>query len=411
MTDLAATAASPSPTDTVHAPADDPVVRLCAELIAAPSANPPGDEEPVAAVVQARLERAGFDVRRRYARPGRPNVLAVLERGEGPHLILQAHLDTKPAAPPGAEPAGWSGDPLVARIADGLLYGLGACDTKGGLAAMVVAAERLARRDDWSGRLEVQGVADEEDGSALGAAFLLSEGLLAADAAIVSEPTGCLPSAAQLGNAWAEVTVTTAGAHAGTPTRGQDAVEVARRFMAEVEALLAQLPTDPAFPHHPRLNVGHLAAPGHPGTLSSGCVMRCDVRVLPGQRHDVVMGVYTRAASAVADACPGSALTVRPYQGGGCESHAVAADHPLVLAFDRTPVDGAGGRCSFAGGSDARFFARAGTPAVVHGPGHLDQAHAPDEYGPVRHLVLAADQIETVAADFLQPVGRRRAGR
>ncbi|MEV4614270.1 M20/M25/M40 family metallo-hydrolase [Kitasatospora sp. NPDC049258] len=411
MTDLAVPAPSPAPTGTVPTLPDDPVVRLCAELIAAPSANPPGDEEPVAAVVQDRLERAGFAVRRHYARPGRPNVLATLERGEGPHLILQAHLDTKPAAPPGAEPVGWSSDPLVARIADGLLHGLGACDTKGGLAAMVVAAERLARRDDWSGRLEVQGVADEEDGSGLGAAFLLSEGLLTADAAIVSEPTGCLPSAAQLGNAWAEVTVTTTGAHAGTPSRGQDAVEVARRFMAEVDALLTRMPTDPAFPHHPRLNVGHLAAPGHPGTLSSSCVLRCDVRVLPWQRHDSVMEVYTRAASAVADACPGSALTVRPYQGGGCESHAVADDHPLVRAFDRASADRAGERCSFAGGSDARFFARAGTPAVVHGPGHLDQAHAPDEYVPVGHLVLAADQLEAVAAGFLQSVDRRRAGR
>lgn len=383
---------------------DDPVIRLCAELIAAGSANPPGDEERVATVTEDHLVRSGFTVQRRTARPGRPNVLADLERGPGRHLILQAHLDTKPAGPPGAELAGWTGDPLVARIEDGLLYGLGACDTKGGLAAMLVAAGRLARRDDWTGRLQVQGVADEEDGSALGAAFLLQEGLLTADAAVVAEPTGCLPSPAQLGNAWIEVSIATGGAHAGTPWKGDDAVAVARHFMAAVETELSGMPTHPAFPHHPRLNVGHLSAPGHPGTVSSRCALRCDIRVLPGQSHDSVMAAYHRAGRATADAYPDARVSASPYQGGGCESHEVAGDSPLMLAFDRAlrATGSAAGHCFFAGGSDARFLARAGTPAVVYGPGYLDQAHAPDEYVPVDQLVTAARQIEAVVVDFLR---------
>ncbi|MFD0570725.1 M20 family metallopeptidase [Kitasatospora gansuensis] len=331
-------------------------------------------------------------------------MLATLDRGPGPRLILQAHLDTKPAGPPAA----WSGDPFTARVTDGLMYGLGACDTKGGLAAMLVAADRLARRSDWQGQLEVQGVADEEDGSALGAEFLLAEGLLIADAAVVSEPTGALPSPAQLGNAWAEVTIRTPGAHAGTPWKGIDAVEVARRYVAVLERLLREMPTDPAFPHHPRLNVGHLMAPGHPGTLSSSCMLRCDIRVLPHQRHATVMDLYDRAAREVADPPAGVSLHVGPYQGGGCESHAIAVDHPLLLAFDAAAqaLGVPSGRCSFAGGSDARYFARAGTPAVVHGPGDLDRAHAPDEFVPISELRLAARQIELVAADFLQSPGR-----
>jgi acetylornithine deacetylase/succinyl-diaminopimelate desuccinylase family protein len=380
------------------------VVQLCVELIAADSSNPPGGEEAVAVIVEDHLARSGFAIRRVAARPGRPNVLATLERGTGPHLILQAHIDTKPAGP-----VGWTSDPFAARIDDGLMYGLGACDTKGGLAAMLVAADRLAQRDDWSGRLEVQGVADEEDGSEFGAAFLLREGLLAADAAIVAEPTGCLPSAAQLGNAWAEVTITTSGAHAGTPWKGEDAVAVARRFMEAAEKELGDMPTDPAFPHHPRLNVGHVSAPGHPGTVSSRCVLRCDVRVLPFQEHSSVMDVYARVARRVADAHPDAEVSISPYQGGGCESHAVADDSPLVRAFDRAlAADGReGGRCSFFGGSDARFFGRVGTPAVVYGPGHLAQAHAPDEYVPVDQLVAAARHIEAVVVDVLRPSSAR----
>jgi acetylornithine deacetylase/succinyl-diaminopimelate desuccinylase-like protein len=106
---------------------------------------------------------------------------------------------------------------------DGFLYGLGACDVKGGLAAQVLAACALAGTPGWSGELVVQAVADEEDGSRLGAEHLLALGLLTADGAIVAEPTGCAPSLVQLGNAWAEITIGGRAAHAGTPERGQDA--------------------------------------------------------------------------------------------------------------------------------------------------------------------------------------------
>jgi len=312
--------------------------------------------------------------------------------------VFQAHSDTKPAAA-----AGWTVDPLGGEVRDGRLYGLGACDTKGGLAAQLVAARLLAERDNWSGELVLQAVADEEDGSQLGAGHLLEQGLLAADGAIVAEPTGCVPSLAQLGNAWAEITITGQAAHAGTPERGTDAFQAALLYIAEIEALLATIEPDPAFPGHPRLNVGHLSVPGHPGTVPGQCSLRCDIRVLPGHDRDDVLALYGRAAERVRERITAQ-VALTPYQGGGGRSHRVDAGSPLAAAF-RTTREQSGRAPSwqpFAGGTDARYFAAAGTAAVVYGPGDLAQAHAPDEFVPVDELELAVEDLCNTAHHFLE---------
>lgn len=379
------------------------VVTLCRDLIALPSPNPPGNEEAVIVCAAIVLDRAGFDLQILEPEPGRGSLVARLTRGRGRRLILQAHADTKPAGPVGV-PGGWTSDPFVPVERDGLLVGLGACDTKGGLAAQLVAACELAGSPDWSGELVVQAVADEEDGSRLGAEHLLAAGLLEGDGAVVAEPTGCLPSLAQLGNAWSEITIEGRGAHAGHPERGQDAFRAATRLVAVIDDLLTALPTHPAFPHHPRLNVGDLTLPGHPGTVPGACRMRCDIRVAPGADRDALHVLYRRAAEQVA-AEHAVTVSTEHYQGGGCRSHEIAADHPLALAF--LEVQHETGEplrtLPFAGGTDARYFAVAGTPAVVHGPGHLEQAHAPDEFVPVAQLRLAQRQLVALARRFLLP--------
>jgi acetylornithine deacetylase/succinyl-diaminopimelate desuccinylase family protein len=378
------------------------VAAVCRELIALPSENPPGAETAVADWVARVLAAAGFDIGWHTAGPGRPNVVARLRRGDGKRLILQAHTDTKPAVAPGAT-SFWTSDPFVAEERDGLLYGLGACDTKGGLAAQLVAACTLAGDSNWTGELVVQAVADEEDGSRLGAEHLLGLGLLEADGAIVAEPTSCAPSLAQLGLSWAEITIRGRAAHAGNPERGHDAFRTAIDYVAWLDDALRAAESDPAFPGHPRLNVGDFTMPGHPGTVPGECRLRCDIRVLPGHHRDTTFALYEQAAQELMTRSEVK-IEVNPYQGGGCQSHRIDSEHPLASAFrfamretaqpDRT--------ASFAGGSDARYFAIVGTPAVVYGPGSLEQAHAPNEHVPVDELHLAERQIRAVASAFLR---------
>jgi len=378
------------------------VVNLCRELIALPSENPPGGETAVAEKVSRLLSSAGFEISWYEAELARPNVVAHMRRGSGRRLILQAHTDTKPAVAPGTASV-WSVDPFRAEERAGLLYGLGACDTKGGLAAQLVAACVLADDPGWSGELVVQAVADEEDGSRLGAEHLLALGLLGADGAIVAEPTGCAPSLAQLGNAWAEITIRGRAAHAGTPERGSDAFRAVLRYIAELETILRHTATEPDFPGHPRLNVGDVAMPGHPGTVPGECRLRCDIRVLPGHERDGTFALYEKAAATVRTMCDVTVAVTR-YQGGGCQSHRIDADRPLARAFQlaQHEIGQAASTTPFAGGTDARYFAKAGTPAVVYGPGSLAQAHAPDEYVPVAELRLAERQLQTAALAFLR---------
>jgi succinyl-diaminopimelate desuccinylase len=384
----------------VEANARARVEELFVALVARPSENPPGAEQAVADLVSEALNAAGFSVENAARVPHRPNVVGRLQRGVGKVLILQGHADTKPAVYPGTENL-WESDPFHVTHRQGRLYGLGACDTKGGLAAQLACAATLAADPSWCGELVVQAVADEEDGSRHGAEYLLERGDLRADAAIVAEPTSCAPSVAQLGNAWAEVNVRGRAAHAGSPDQGHDAFGAALGFIDILRGMLADLPTSPDFPGHPTLNVGDVLVPGHPGTVPGQCRLRCDIRVLPGQRHDDVFQCYLDAAAQAAVA--GLHVEVTPYQGGGCQSHQIDPNHPIVDALQaaRLACGQPPATTPFLGGTDARYFAMAGTPAVVYGPGSLRQAHAPNEYVDRLELLTAAQQITHAARKFL----------
>jgi acetylornithine deacetylase/succinyl-diaminopimelate desuccinylase-like protein len=377
------------------------VTAVCSALIGIDTQNPPGNEAILGAYVAELLTAHGFDIEWIGQDPLRANLIATLCRGPGPRVILQAHADTKPATAVGGTNL-WNTDPFAAAIDGDRLYGVGACDTKGAMAVFLCAATTLAARSDWSGTLIVQCVADEEDGSVWGAQLLAEHGLLTADAAIVGEPTGCRPSLAQLGLAWAEVTITGRTTHAGTPLQGADAFRAATSYIDALDELVAKLPTDPDFPGHPRVNVGYMQIPGHPGTVAGECVLRADIRVLPSQDRDHIAELYrTAAASLSSDKVR---IAVAAYQGGGCHSHFIGTDTDLARAFAHAQRE-TGQQVAteqFLGGSDARFFGPAGTPAVVFGPGSLRHAHSPNEFVPIAELVLATGQVGVVLEQIFQ---------
>ncbi|MEJ7800912.1 MAG: M20 family metallopeptidase, partial [Ilumatobacter sp.] len=163
------------------------VVELTQRLIAAPSPNLPGDERRVASLVAEICAELGLPAPRVLAaRPERPNLVVDLDFGPGGrHLALSGHLDTKPIGD-----AVWATDPFDAVIEDGYLYGLGACDMKGGVAAMLIAAARSLQHPPSFGRLSLVLTADEEHGSAYGSRFLAETNAIHADAVVIGEPGG-----------------------------------------------------------------------------------------------------------------------------------------------------------------------------------------------------------------------------
>jgi acetylornithine deacetylase len=181
----------------------DPVA-LAMRFIDIPSVT--GDEGPMAEACAALLRELGFEVRLLPAAPGRPNVLATLD---APRVLLCTHLDTVPPHFP-------------ARRRDGALYGRGACDTKGILAAMLAAAERLLQQGVRDvGLLLVVG----EETDSIGAKHANAElDLPGVRFTIVGEPTSSAFAVAQKGGFKFTLRVAGRAAHSGYPERGRSAI-------------------------------------------------------------------------------------------------------------------------------------------------------------------------------------------
>ncbi|WP_051750341.1 M20/M25/M40 family metallo-hydrolase [Phycicoccus jejuensis] len=378
---------------------------LTAELVATDSVNPglvPGaaGEAAVVDLLDRRLAASGFDTHRVTPsdHPDRPSLLAVGPGEPGtPCLVLTGHVDT----------VGTDGmDAPFTPVLDGdRLAGRGACDMKGGVAAVVVAAEELVRRTAPV-RVVLALVADEEDLS-LGTEAVL-EALprlgLAPDAALVAEPTWLARTASLRGYAVAEVTLTGRAAHSSQPEEGVNAVAHLGRLLAAVEE-----------------RGRHVAASG-------GSLM---VTVASGGESPFVLGRSARAvverrtvAGEAAD-CVLSELD-ELLDGLRADDPTVDARVRLVVAREAWRLDDAGPAAAFADSLDAALTAEgveqpppldapywmeaplwqaAGVPALVCGPagGGL---HAADEWvdlGQVRRftraLVAAAESWGSARAD------------
>ena len=213
---------------------------LLHELVSVNSVNPglvpgaPGEAE-AAEVCRRAMERAGLDVVMQPVRPGRPNAIGTLHgRTAGPAIMLCGHIDTV-----GVE---GMADPFLPRIEAGRLYGRGAQDMKGGVAAMIAAAGVLA--PSWTrGRLIVAVVVDEEHES-VGAEELARE--WRADAAIITEPTDLKVAVAHKGFAWLEIVTRGRAAHGSRPADGRDAIMRMGRVLNALERLDSEIQSRPA---------------------------------------------------------------------------------------------------------------------------------------------------------------------
>src|SRR5437899_3086377 len=197
----------------------DPSIKLRRELVAIDSVNPslvPGaaGEGAIAQAIAAELRRIGLDVELQDAADGRPNVVGVLEgHARGRSIMFCGHIDTV-----GVDGMDAPFDPVERG---GRLYGRGAQDMKGGVAAMIDAARVLAESRLASGRLVVAAVVDEEYAS-VGADALVTR--FRADAAVVTEPTDLQIAIGHKGFAWTEIRTRGRAAHGSRPRDGRDAI-------------------------------------------------------------------------------------------------------------------------------------------------------------------------------------------
>ena len=412
------------------------LVDLLAALVAFDTRAPgpdlvPRDEAALQGYLAERLRAAGLDVEvwepdvadlpaTRYPIPdgyhfhGRPQLVARRAGADGGRrLLLNGHVDVVSPEPRDQ----WTTDPFRAGVRDGRLYGRGACDMKGGVAAMVFATEVLTALDvPLRGELIVNTVTDEES-TAAGSLASVAHGV-AADGGIVPEPTALTAWLGTRGSLMPEITVHGRAGHAGFPhdhwTAGGpvNAVEKMQVVLAAVQALRAEWRDRPDT-QHPYLRTGTIV----PTSFDAGqwivsypatATMRCHVQYLPEQADGAgtgapVMREIEERVVAAARADPWLAENPPSFVWHGDVPAAFTAPGEPICAATLDAIAALGGEPAIASRTtwfDGATFTRAGTPTIAFGPGAIARAHAVDEFVPLDELVRAAQVLAVAAMRF-----------
>jgi acetylornithine deacetylase len=365
---------------------EDGVVALLRALVRTPSVNPPGEEGAVASLIAERLEAAGIPARLDEVEPGRPNVLAELGAGEGATLLWNGHMDVVPVGNRDA----WTSDPFGAEIRDGRLYGRGAADMKGGVAAMMAAAMALQRTGGVRGRLRLAFVMGEETGHH-GARAALRRGL-AADLAVVGEWSGSARiGIGYRGALWLEIETRGRTAHGSRPMRGLNAIDLmTEQVLPRLKATPMRFERNPVFMiQEPTWSIGTIAGGVSTNVVADVCRATTDLRLVPGQDPDAVLTLIRERLAGLA--YPGgepAPIGVRVLNKIG--PFVTASDHPVVTTLGGSIRDVLGAEPALfgkTGVADANVLAHeGGIPAVAYGPGN-PSGHEPDEHCDLEELV------------------------
>jgi acetylornithine deacetylase len=382
-------------------PSPSGVADLLARLVALDSRNPvlaPGapGEAAIATAVADFLRAAGLEVAWVAPQPDRPSVVGRLRgTGGGRALLLNGHLDT----------VGFGGmpDPTTPRTENGRLYGRGAYDMKGGLAAILHAAATLARGPRLRGDLIVTAVSDEEHASLGTEAVLAHLGPEAAgiDGAIVTEPTDLQICVAHKGFAWATFTTQGRAAHGSRRADGIDAIAHMGRILVELERLDAALQQRPAHPllGHASLHASLIAGGTELSTYPAHCELQVERRTLPGETPASVESEFAAIVDTPRAADPhfhGTAtvtFTRPPLE--------TPIDSPVVQALIAA-ASTLGAAPPLVGATfwmDAALLGAAGIPSVAFGPRGAD-LHADSEWVDLASVEACAAALIATARAF-----------
>jgi acetylornithine deacetylase len=356
------------------------------------AADGPG-ETPIAGFIASVLREIGLDAATFEPLPGRATVVGTLKgSGGGRSLMLNGHSDTV-----GVE---GMADPFAACIAEGRLYGRGAHDMKGSLAACLGAAKILTDAGTrLRGDVVVAAVADEEYGS-LGTVDLLRR--CRVDGAVVTEPTNLEICLAHKGYVWIEVETRGKAAHGSRFTEGIDAVMRMGRFLARLDGLEQALRTGPVHPlvGPPSLHAAMIQGGTGLSTYAARCRLQVERRTVPGETVDGVVAEVRDLADRLSIADPSFEATVRPFFSR--EPFEVSRDAPIVQALADSAHAVLGHHPAFVGDTpwmDAALLAESGVETVVMGPTGSGE-HSEVEWVDLESVVRMAEILARTAVAY-----------
>jgi len=411
------------------------LIALTQALVRIPTLNPPGQNyHEICEFLRARLERSGFactmvramgaladdDVHPRW------NLIARHQgAGSGECVHFNSHHDVV------AVGEGWSVDPFGGELRDGRIYGRGACDMKGGLAASVIAAEAfIASFPDYRGAVEISATADEETGGFGGVAYLAEHGWFSPDRVqhvIIPEPLGkdriCL---GHRGVWWAEIETRGRIAHGSMPFLGVSAVRHMGAVLAEMEATLfpllagrtTEMPVVPDGARQATLNINSIHGgerehdEGYTG-LPAACVPdRCTITIDRRYLIEEDLAEVKREVSALLERVKARRADFTYELRELFEVHPSLTDraapvvHSVAAAIGRV----LGRRPEYIvspGTYDQKHIDRIGglKNCIAYGPGILELAHQPDEWVGVDDMLDSAKVMALTLAELLVAKG------
>ena len=391
----------------VSAAATESVVDILTSLISIPSVNPMGQPAEGAIYFEGRMsdwlveffEAIGAPHERIEVVPGRDNVVARFDAPNSNHtILLDAHQDTVPVD-------GMTIAPFEPRIENGRITGRGACDVKGGMAAMLFAFRRLMREQPPEAASVVLSCTCDEESTTLGISDLVTlwgsgqgrSALLknAPDVAVIAEPTMLDVVVAHRGVTRFRIRATGRACHSSDPSQGVNAIYRMARVLTVLEEYAGRL--QQTVTPHPlcggaTLSVGRIHGGTSVNIVPDECIIEIDRRVTPGEDHDAVKADIQQCLSERLDF---EVELEDPWLESPTLTDADNAQLAAAVLSCVAPVDGEHQAIGVPYGTHASRTCRAGVPSIVFGPGSIDQAHTKDEF-------LEIDQLEKAAEVYFQ---------
>jgi succinyl-diaminopimelate desuccinylase len=401
---------------------DNDLVELLAELLKIPSDNPPGDTMAIAAFISDYLKGYAVDVEVIVTKPGIANIVATIGEGDT-HLVLNGHLDTFPSEV-GEE---WTFPPYSGLVKEGRIYGRGAGDMKGGLAALLYCFAKISQTG-FNGRLTFTGTSDEETGGEWGALWLLNkDDRLHGDAVLNGEPSGLTVRIGEKSRVSIILEAKGKAAHGSFAGYvGENAIMKMVRVLPLVESLQG---TPAVFTEETRtlteeVMKGYRQQYGHESEAMANVLKEVTVNIgtIEGGSEDNIVPAYCKVT--VDTRLPLGITPVEITEMVKAKIHEV--DPSIKVSWKRQPqivtestyspisaritgllaknskeVTGNEPLYSFtSGGTDCRFWRKIGIPAICYGP-KVYAMGGVDENITVEDLVTTAKVQMSTILDFL----------
>lgn len=374
------------------------VVQLTKKLIEIPSENPIGSEKECALFVRDWLTAAGASVFEAEVYPERKNIVATVKgKGSRPPLIILAHMDTVPAG------EGWDVEPFAGVIKDNKLFGRGATDMKGGLAAAMMAMKNIIKSGyQLQGDFILCATVDEEGPKMGGGMHFAESGLITEDAMVIAtEPTRNKLCLAQKGVMWYRIDVEGKMSHAGNAQLGADANHALAWIINELKQRVVSMGYQHPLLGDPTITVGKMVGGIKTNVVPNHAYAEIDFRLVPPITCKKANELLSEVCQEVSNAVAGTKAKVENL-GLQRPPIEVKEGSPVVQALQKGHLIATGSNLEVEGfpaytDAGVAFLITGNKQCVLFGPGDLDIAHTVNEYVSIEDLIIAENVLtETV---------------